>query len=344
MASLFFQTGSTRKRNQAKKAFALIKSRAISLKSTALAALAVHMQKDHFKKVRQLIKDLIAKLEEQAEAEQTKKTQCDEDIKAQTKERDEQQVKIEDEQSAIATNKAKIEQETANIQRLSEEIAATQQAMQEAAELRAEEKADNEQTLADSEAGKASIENAIAVLTEFYEGAAFVQTGSRLKKPSTTVDRDGNRVADVAPSSLKDEEYKGNQEASKGVIGMLETIKSDYENTIEDTTADEKTAASEHETERESMQKMVDDKEEQKTKAQAEKDSQENDLAANQDDLKDAQDALETALKLLQISKADCIDDSMSHEDKRARRDQEIASLKEAANILEDMSFLQRRD
>lgn len=79
------------------KVFNFLKNAANSLKSTALTALTMKLKADHFVKVRQLIKDLINRLNAQAEAEATHKDMCDKEMKEATTSRDESQTSMESE-------------------------------------------------------------------------------------------------------------------------------------------------------------------------------------------------------------------------------------------------------
>merc|ERR1712196_536580 len=95
--------------------------------------------------------------------------------------------------------------------------------------------------IGDSEAGLEAVKDAIAVLKEFYENA-FVQTGF----VPAGADRDGNTVKDLAPAGQSGT-YHGNQDAAKGIFGLLEVIQSDFERTSEKTTSEEEKAQSEFE-------------------------------------------------------------------------------------------------
>merc|ERR1719456_1709261 len=101
-------------------------------------------------------------------------------------------------------------------------------ALNEATELRDKERADNEKTLADADAGKEAVSFALTTLKEFYEGAALVQT----KYTPPNVDRSGKTFGDLAPKAFSGT-YHGNQQQSKGIVGMLEVILSDFERTLE---------------------------------------------------------------------------------------------------------------
>merc|ERR1719248_344373 len=161
LATSFLQTSSPK--NQ--RVFALIKDAAQKLGSPALSALALKMKADHFVKVRGLIKDLIARLEAQAEAEATHKDQCDKDIKEAITQRDESQATMESENAAITQNKVTIKELTEKIAELKQSIADAKKALRERSELRAEERAENEKTIADAEEGAAAIRDAVKVPT-----------------------------------------------------------------------------------------------------------------------------------------------------------------------------------
>merc|ERR1719235_825554 len=163
--------------------------------------------KDHFVKVRGLIKDLIAKLEADAESEATQKAFCDENMEKATTDRDEAIGEVETQTANIDEAKAKIAQLTEEIETLATEIADLRKGLFEATELRAAEKADNEKTIGDSEAGLEAVKDAIAVLKEFYDNA-FIQF------TPAGAGRDGNTVKDLAPDTFSGT-YHGNQDAAK---------------------------------------------------------------------------------------------------------------------------------
>ena len=86
----------------------LLSVRGAKLQSTALTGLAsqIVMGKDHFAKVRGVIKDLIQRLEDDAEAEAEQKSFCDTEMKAAISNRDEQSLKMEAEKSTLAAKRA----------------------------------------------------------------------------------------------------------------------------------------------------------------------------------------------------------------------------------------------
>merc|ERR1712194_522584 len=118
----------------------------------AMAALKVNAAEDHFVKVRQIIKDLIAKLESDASAEATQKAFCD---------KEKNKAAISGKQAA----KARLERDIAE---LSAAIAANKKALLGATELREKEKAENLERIEQADAGRAAVQQALNVLKQFY--------------------------------------------------------------------------------------------------------------------------------------------------------------------------------
>jgi predicted nucleic acid-binding Zn-ribbon protein len=333
--------GAASKAGKFPKAMAFLANKAVQLKSPVLSTLMTKIKlgygaklglsKDHFVKVRGIIKDLISKLEADAESEATQKTFCDEEMKKATTDRDEAIGEVEAQTANIDKAKAKIAELIEEIDTLATEIADLRKGLFEATELRAAEKADNEKTIGDSEAGLEAVKDAIAVLKDFYDNA-FVQTGF----VPAGADRDGNTVADLAPAG-QEGEYHGNTDAAKGIFGLLEVIQADFERTIDKTTSEEEDAQKEFEKYEEETKKSIDEKGEEKKKKEEDKEQTEADLVEYQDKLKDAEEMLASAKEELEKLKPLCVDTGMDWKERRARQEQEIAALKEALAILSEI-------
>merc|ERR1719330_1866462 len=199
------------------------------------------MQVDHFEKVRGLIKDLIAKLEADATSEADAKSYCDTEMTAATANRDTEASNIGEQEATIASKESEKVKLGEEISLLSKEIADLHKALNEATELRQEEKADNDRTIKEAADGKIAVEKAISVLETYY---SFAQVENSTSSP----DRDGNTVGDLAPEPSWTGEYKGNQGASKGIIGLLNVILSDFERTGTTVSDQETTAQSAYDT------------------------------------------------------------------------------------------------
>merc|ERR1719265_611146 len=132
---------------------------------------------DHFAKVRGIIKDLIARLEDDAEAEATQKSFCDTEMKKAVEKRDEETANMENYAADIDKTKSQIIDLNEKITELGTEIAELHKSLNEMTEMRNQEKAHNEKTIADSTSGAESINEAITILNNFY-GAKLIQTGA----------------------------------------------------------------------------------------------------------------------------------------------------------------------
>merc|ERR1719284_2136013 len=107
-----------------------------------------------------MIKDLIVKLMEEATAETEHKGWCDTELTT-----NKQTPEIEDLNAEIADLTQRVEELTKAIAELEKEMA-------QATEDRAASKATNEATIADAKAAQTAVENALAVLKDFYAKSA----------------------------------------------------------------------------------------------------------------------------------------------------------------------------
>merc|ERR1719379_2791949 len=177
-----------------------------------------------------MIKDMIVKLMEEANAEAEQKGFCDTEMATNKQTRDIKSEKIDELTAAIEEHTAEKEKLTTEISELSAAIAELKRKQEEATTLREEEKAKNLVVIKDAQDGQKAVEMAIKVLKDFYEGAggaAFVQ------------DANGDMRQEMK------EPYKPS--ADGGIMGMLEVILSDFARLEAETQAAEDMAQSEYE-------------------------------------------------------------------------------------------------
>merc|ERR550537_1011040 len=284
----------------------------------------------HFDSVVKLVEDLIKKLEDEAKAAEEGKTKCDEEMTKAVESRDDNKLEMDKQDATIHLKEAEKVKLSGEVKKLNEEVAELKKAMLEATELRSEEKANNERTLEDAEAGKKAVEDAIEVLQQFY--AEFLQKGP---------DRHGQTVKDAPKLSYKGD-YEGKTEASEGIIGILNVIADDFQKTIEDTKTAEETAVSEYETfEKDTndaideKDKLIDTKEEDIKKAT-------DAITEAKDALKDAEDLMNNAMEELEKVTAMCMTGEGTFEERKKQREEEIKALKGAMKILQDWKRLQQ--
>merc|ERR1719291_810346 len=170
---------------------------------------------------------------EEANEEAEHKGWCDTELSTNEQTRKEKTEAVETLHAEIDQLEASIQKLTEQIKELTKAVAALDAAMAKATKLRQEEKAKNEQTMADAAAAQTAVAQALTVLKDFYAKAGDA-TALLQQQPS-------------APA-IFDSPYKGLQSENGGVVGMLEVIESDFARLEAETTAAEATAQKEYDT------------------------------------------------------------------------------------------------
>mmetsp|Transcript_30882 Transcript_30882/g.83671 ORF Transcript_30882/g.83671 Transcript_30882/m.83671 type:complete len:704 (-) Transcript_30882:97-2208(-) len=316
---------------------ALLDKAAGSLHSPVLsvAALRVRASEDHFEKVRSIIKDLVSKLEAQASAEATTKSFCDKEMAAAVTQRDAKAEEVESLTAQITEKEAKKAKLNAETAALSQAIADNFKALKEATELRTDEKKDNTGVMRDASEGKKAVEYALQVLKAFYssQASSLVQRRGGYVPPNS--DRAGKTVGDLAPEVFEGS-YKGAQEGSKGIIGLLEVILADFDRTDQTVAAQEKLYAQEFQSFESAISTDTNAKEGDKSTKEGQVATLEDDLVRLADLKKDALQAHDLANSELEKLSAMCVEGEETYEERVAKREKEIAALKEAHAILEN--------
>merc|ERR1740130_86967 len=193
----FLQLRSARSRVSARdRAASFLKKKARALNSEALSSLVSQLSASPFDKVIQMIKDLVAKLKEEAAAEAEHKAWCDEQLHDNKLKREKKTAKVNKLTATIEGLTESIDTMGKKIQTLSSEQAALTKAMSEAPAQRMNEKSTNTDTMNDAQAGGDATKAALVVLKEFYASqGSFVQ-----------------QVPEMAA-------YKGMSSAKGGVVG-----------------------------------------------------------------------------------------------------------------------------
>ena len=119
-----------------------------------------------------------------------------------------------------------------------------------------------------------------------------------------------------------------------GVIGMLQVILSDFVRLDQETSSEEAAAQAAFEEFSETSTADKDAKTEELETKRKEKVAAEADLAQTLRDLKSTQKELNAALKYFDKLKPSCLDAGVDFAERTARREEEIASLKDALKTL----------
>merc|ERR1719262_1733589 len=250
-----------------------------------------------------MIKDLIVRLMEEANEEAEHKGWCDTELTTNKQTRDEKTKAVETLRAEIDELEASIQKLTEEIESLTKAVADLDAAMAEATKIRQEEHATNTQTIKDAKDGQAAVAQALTVLKEFYakagDATALVQ-----QQP-------------VAPE-IFDAPYKGLQGMAGGVVGMLETIESDFARLEAETAAAEKTAQDEYDKFMTDSQVDKDSKVTDMDHKSTKKEDQQGMLAVTVSNMEGTQKELDAALAYFDKLKPSCVDAGVSYDDRVA--------------------------
>jgi len=193
--------------------------------------------------------------------------------------------------------------------------------MGEATEQRNAEAEKNRQTIADAQGGQAGVEKAIAILKEFYSNNQSTTTGLVQETPMPEFDLSGENTQ---------------HQAGSNVINMLSILLSDFAKLEAETQADESQAAQEFKKFMNESKQNKAVKERDNEMQKSERDEQANNEQEAKDELENTMAENKAALAVYEKLKKKCVDTGLSYEDRVQKRQEEIQSLKEGLQILED--------
>jgi len=284
----------------------------------ALAQLSIRMDAairasagDPFTKVKGLIQDMIETLEKEAEADATEKAFCDKELAETNAKKDAKTTEIKKLSTKIDQMTSRSEQLQGEVAELEAGLSALAKAQAEMDKIRLEEKDEYTKAKAEMEAGIKGVQLALKVLRDYY---------------------------------AKDKAHASDEGGGGGVIGLLEVCESDFSKGLIEMTSTEEAAqaAYDKETKENEIEKVT---KEQDIKYKTEEASGLDKATAEAtSDKAGVQEELDAVLEYLKGIEDRCIAKPETYEERVARRDAELAGLKEALSILEnETSFPQQR-
>jgi len=276
-----------------------------------------------FVKVKKMIKDMISKLTQEATAETEHKGWCDTELTTNKQTRDYKTEAVEELTAEKEDQISTIAQLTQEIEDLTTEIQELEKAMAEAEAQRAASKEKNEQTIADAKAAQAAVEQATAVLRDFYAKSS----------QATALTQASQTPAEDAPETF-DKPYKGLMTESGGIVDFMEVILSDFVRLESETASAEQQEVDEHKKFMFEAEKSKALKENSKGHKNDKKADTETALAKTEEELKLTQSQLDKAIEYYEKLKPTCVDSGITYEERVKRREDEIQSLQEALKIL----------
>merc|ERR1719160_2429836 len=316
----------------------MVKKLAKSHHSAALNQLAVRISafsrysggsaEDIFAKVKGLIVDMIEKLKKEAEAEAAEKGFCDAET-AKTNS------KLKELNSDIEKLTAKVDKAMAasaelkeDVKTLQAELADLMQTQAEMDKARTDEKAAFTEAKTDLEAGIAGVQKALELLRDYYGSSA---SASLMQEKNFDSFMQAQTSQPAKPSG-----HSASGGAGGSIISILEVCEEDFTKSLTEKQTAEATAQEEYEKVTQENKITVATKtQDEKYKTKEYKGLDKSVAEWNADMMK-----LNTELSAVNEYKAQiderCIAKVPSYEEKKAKREEEIAGLKEALAVLEE--------
>jgi len=283
---------------------------------------------DVFAKVKSLITDMISKLEAEAKSEATEKAYCDEELaktEAKKSELDAEMAKLTSKIDLAAAKSAGLKEDVKTLQA---ELATLAKEQAEMDSIRAQEKAAFDTAKSELQMGISGVQKALGTLKDYYGGAsALVQTNfnSLMQQPA-------------APQA-----HSAAGGAGGSIIDILEVVESDFAKNLATEEVEEADAVATYEKTTQENKLSVTMKSQDakyKTKEHKALDKSISDLSGDRDT---TGTELSAVMDYYGKLKGRCIAKPETYEDRKARREAEVAGLKEALEILEnETAFMQK--
>merc|ERR1719384_1416578 len=266
---------------------------------------------DPFSKVKGLLRDMISKLEAEAEADASEKAWCDRNLA-------DARTSKEEKTNEIAKLSTKIDAMAARSAQLKEQVAALQNSLAKLAKSQADMNAMRSQengvflsNKADTEKGLEGVKMALKILSEYY--------------------------------AVEDKVHDAAAGTGEGIIGLLEVIESDLTKGLAEMNMSEEAAVAAYEqaTKENEIEKTTKEQDVRyKTKESTDLDRTSAELSSDRSTVQTELDAVSEYLGKLEHR---CIAKAETYSERAARHASEIAGLKEALRILQDETALLQR-
>merc|ERR1719424_1806044 len=263
---------------------------------------------DPFTKVKGLISDMISKLEADAQGDASHKAYCDKETSEATAKKTEKVAlvsKLSTSIDSMNAKAAKLKEEVGNLNNQLAQLASSQAEMDK---IRGDEKGLYTKNHAEMKQGVAGVPKALSVLRDYYAAEGKSHSSA-----------DG---------------------AGSGIIGMLEVVESDFSKGLAEMEVVESTAATDYDRvskQNEIARTMKGQDSKYKAKESAGLDKS---VSETSSDLESTQAELDAIMEQLDKLAKMCVAKAEPYAERKARREAEMAGLKEALTILEGEAVL----
>jgi chromosome segregation ATPase len=309
------------------KVVSVLKKLGRQYKSFGLITIANAAKKDPFAKVRGLIESMIAKLQTQAADEATHEAFCKEETVKSKKTKETKKMYVDRYQSRIDEAKATHAELKGEIATLQSELREIAESNKKATAMRTQEAQDYAVASKDYKESGEAITQALVVLKDFYKsGEALLQTGTNDKQ---------------AP-----EFGESRSDASHMIIEILQVAQEDFSRLLAEAETTEAEAKEAYKTLMQENKVAAAKKETAIKNKTSEAKTVEVSLTHHKQDWETVSAELDAVTEYLEKLKPQCENKAMTYEERKARREAEVAGLQEALTILEGediAAFIQKR-
>jgi hypothetical protein len=300
-----------------------LRNAGINLKSAALTAMAASLRKDPFAKVKTMIQNLIVRLLDEAKKEATKQGFCDTELGKAYKTRD---FRLDDAKklaAEIGLLRSKNDTLAEEIAELEEALPELKDTLNQTAQLRAQEKIENLDRIKVSKEGYAAVTEAIVLLKTYYKSKAKALLQTR----ASPVDEDTEGPGFSGS-------YRGKADGARGIIGLLEVIKSDFDRAARTTREEEDKAQREFVEFEQTSKEDIAGKEKSLELKQEDQAMTISSMEKGLEKLTTTQGLVDDAIKTVEDLKPMCLDMGQDYQTRVQKREEEIAALRQAITIL----------
>merc|ERR1719265_577012 len=291
------------------------------LHSLAMLNLVSVAAQDPMQKVKDLLTELITKLEKGAKEAADLHAFCQAEKKKTTAALEKKSMEIEKLNTRIEKASTTKQEQEELIAANSEEIAATEKANAEATKLRNEQNANYVKVDTEFTAAAEAVDDAIDALKEYYGDTALLQTQSKSKR-------------DDAPPAFGG----AKSDSAGGIISILETMGEEFRKTVKENAATEREQLKGFEALMNDNKVLISTREAEIKGAESQIKSLDVSIKDSGGDLKMATKEKAAIDEYVAKLKPQCEGRVVPYEERKAKRDAEIAGLKEGLAILEEES------
>jgi len=290
--------------------------------SLAMLNLVSVAASDPMENVKNLLKELIAKLEKEAKEAADLHAFCQAEKKKTTAALEKKNMEIEKLNTRIEKASTTKQEQEELIAANSEEIAATEKANAEATKLRNEQHTNFVKTETEFTAAAEAVDDAMDALKEYYGDVALLQTQTQSKSKAK---RDAQPTFGGAKS-----------DSAGGIMNILETMGEEFRKTVKEASATEREQLKGFESLMNDNKVLISTREAEIKGAESQIKSLDVSISDSGGDLKMATKEKGAIDDYVAKLKPQCEGRVVPYEERKAKRDAEIAGLKEGLAILEE--------